>query len=105
MSADYNRIHDPERTEHYVYRLYGRRNSLIYIGCSMNLRIRLAEHRRRFDGQIVRVEVDGPFNYTEARRLEREQIQALRPKRNVEWTPKHRRGVSTPRLVSRRAAA
>lgn len=88
MSADQARIHDESRAEHYVYQLIGHDGELLYIGCSMNLRLRMIDHRR--DCQkghlIAAVETAGPYSFKEARRLEREQIEAEQPPFNIEWT-------------------
>jgi excinuclease UvrABC nuclease subunit len=85
--ADYTRIRNPELTEHYVYRLLGKKGRLLYIGCSMNLKGRLAEHRRNglFGHLIGRVETEGPYDYFTARGVEREAILRLRPPYNTEW--------------------
>lgn len=95
--ADYARIKDPARTEHYVYRLYGKRGRPLYIGCSMNLKVRLREHRYNgnFGHLIERVETEGPYNYDDARRIERAAIETEKPKFNREWTPRFRRGYRT----------
>lgn len=95
MPADYARIHDPNRTEHYVYRLIGDKQRLLYIGCSMNLRLRLGEHRRSGHmGHLIRsIETFGPYSYQEGRSLERRWIQIEQPPFNVEWTSREQRGV------------
>lgn len=105
MSADYDRIHDPERQEHYVYRLYGKRGRLLYIGCSMNLKLRLSEHGRNgnFGHLITATSIEGPFNYFEGRRIERAAIESERPEFNREWTPRYRRGVVGWKQPDRRA--
>lgn len=100
MPTDFERIKDPARREHYVYTLLGPRGRIIYIGCSMNLTLRLKEHRRNaLWGHLwTRVKARGPYNYQTARRLEREAIEAAQPPFNIEWTKGHRRGVAGPRL-------
>lgn len=94
MSADYARIHDPGLREHFVYSLYGRRGHLLYVGCSMNLALRLREHSRRFGLALARVETLGPFTYQIGRRVERELIETRPGKYNLEWTNRYVRGYS-----------
>ena len=107
MPADFARITDPSRREHFVYRLYGKRGRLLYIGCSMNLERRLREHRRSFGERLApRVKATGPYNYETARRIERAAIEAAQPPFNREWTEGHRRGISpfAPRRHQRTVA-
>jgi hypothetical protein len=101
--ADYARIQDPDRREHYVYRLLNKRDQVIYIGCSMNLPLRLREHRLngRFGHLWVRVSASGPYNYQTGRAKERAEITDLEPEFNTEWTKRHQRGVAIFRLKAR----
>lgn len=94
--ADYARIKDPARREHYVYRLLTKRGKTLYIGCSMNLKLRLSEHRRHggYGHAIHRVKCYGPYSYDAARALERRLIEAEEPPFNTEWTRRHVRGVA-----------
>lgn len=96
MPADQQRIHDPNLREHYVYRLLGKRDRLLYIGCSMNLPLRISEHKRnaRFGHLIGRVEKFGPYSFREARDVEAAWIRAAQPPFNTEYTHGHRRGVA-----------
>jgi len=105
MPADYARIHDPNLTEHFVYRLYGRQGRLLYIGCSMNLELRLKEHRRWLGSKIARVEVEGPFNYQDGRRYERELIETDPGVHNIEWTDRYQRGVAHPNQLRKAKSA
>jgi excinuclease UvrABC nuclease subunit len=98
MPADYERIRDPGRAEHYVYRLLGPRGKVLYVGCSMNLELRLKDHGRNRQWW-AKVSTEGPFDYFTARRRERELIEELQPPRNIEWTKRHRRGVPFYRLA------
>lgn len=88
--ADYARIHDPERREHYVYRLLDAKGRTVYIGCTMNLKARLAEHRRNglFGHLFVDHSTIGPFNYQDARRAELTLILTEKPRFNSEYKPR-----------------
>lgn len=102
MPADYERIHDLEREEHYVYRLLGARGRVLYIGCSMVPDKRIAEHRRngRFGHLVGATEQFGPYSYQEGRAVEAAWISAEQPPFNTEHTHREQRGVS----LARRAA-
>jgi hypothetical protein len=80
--------------DHFVYYLLSKRSSILYIGCSMNLNLRLAEHRRNalWGHRVDSVAIDGPHDFTTARRLEAEAIAAFQPPYNTEGTPRHHRG-------------
>lgn len=88
---------------HFVYRIYGRRGRLLYIGCSMDLPRRLAEHHRSGLGRLMhRVETEGPFDFTTARAIERAAIEATTPPFNTEWTSRYQRGKSRTKAYSSR---
>lgn len=80
--------------DHYVYRLLGKRGRVLYIGCTSDMKRRMAEQRRcgLFGHLIHKVETEGPLPYAEARDLERRRIEEKPGAFNVEWTPKHHRG-------------
>lgn len=103
MGADYDRIRDPERHEHYVYRLLDAKGRTLYIGCSMNLKLRMSEHRRngRFGHLLVDYVTIGPFNYQDARRAEAVLILNEKPPYNSEHLP--RTYFSHGRMVTARA--
>jgi predicted GIY-YIG superfamily endonuclease len=86
---------------HFVYRLLGKRGRVVYVGCTMNVSRRLAEHRRSggIGEAFARVEVEGPYSFDEARARERELIEQRPGAFNVEWTDRHRRGLSVPQLA------
>lgn len=98
--ADYGRIRDPELTEHVVYRLLNRRGRTLYIGCTMNLKSRVAEHRRnKLLGHLIAdVVTIGPLSYQEARRVEALLTLTEKPEFNSEHKP--RTYVSRGRKVS-----
>jgi predicted GIY-YIG superfamily endonuclease len=83
--------------EHFVYHLRGKRGRSLYIGLTMDLPRRLAEHRhnRLFGHLIGSVDVDGPLRFDQGRAAEREAIRTSRPAFNIEHTPRHRRGRRT----------
>lgn len=88
--ADYGRIQDPARSEHYVYRLLSARGRTLYIGCTMNLAARIAEHRRnaRLGHLFTDYSTIGPFNYQDARRAEAVLILTETPPHNSEHRPR-----------------
>lgn len=103
--ADYSRIHNPDLTEHYVYRILGKRGRLLYIGCSMNLRQRLHRYQNLTWGHLIgSVEIEGPYNYADGRAAEKAAIQANQPAFNTEWTLREQRGTALCRRTSTAAA-
>ncbi len=82
------RITDPNRHEHYVYRLVNKRGDTLYIGCTQNIEQRLGEHRRHgAHGHLwTSAVLDGPYNRQTARRIEHEAITTEKPPFNCEWT-------------------
>lgn len=65
---------------HYLYRAFDGYGLLLYVGCSLAVEKRIATHRRsawfRFADTIA---VAGPWDRSEARRLEREAIESESP--------------------------
>lgn len=57
---------------HYVYRVYGRRGRLLYVGCTSNLDLRKRDHRSWSGWWPLahRWAVEGPYSYQAARILE-----------------------------------
>lgn len=106
MPANYADIKDPANRKHYVYRLLTKSGRTIYIGCSMNLKVRLREHRQHvvYGDSIARVKCYGPYNYEAARALERQLIEAEEPLFNTEWTRREMRGVASFNRDRRRLA-
>jgi hypothetical protein len=70
---------------HIVYRVYGARRRLLYIGCTRNLRQRKVDHRSyALWWHLAKTwTFDGPHDYQTARRIEIEAIHAERPKFNL----------------------
>lgn len=82
--------------DHFVYRCYDADGVLLYIGCTRNVKSRIAAHRRGNGGSkasqwlsvtMASYEVEGPFRGREAGRLaERDAIQAEWPVFNYQET-------------------
>lgn len=74
-----------EIRDHFVYRCYDNSDVLLYVGCSRDPEGRRKGHkgsRADWYPYMTRAEMSGPFTYTVARRLEREQIETLHPRFN-----------------------
>lgn len=79
---------------HFVYRCYDKAGTLLYIGCTVDLKQRIADHRRGRQAAsrwlavfMDRHEVEGPFRDRDAgREAERKAIQAERPLFNYQHT-------------------
>lgn len=70
---------------HFVYRVYGARGRLLYIGCTSNLALRKRDHRLwsgEWFSKAKRWDIDGPHDYRTARALELAAIHAERPRYN-----------------------
>jgi hypothetical protein len=75
--------------DHFLYRCYDRDGDLLYIGCTVNVKSRIAAHRRASNGArasrwlsvfMDRYETEGPFRGREAGRdAERQAINAEQP--------------------------
>lgn len=96
MRPDFERLMDPARREHFVYRHFDEGGSLLYVGCSSNLDRRWSEHRTNGDWALLvaRTRLCGPYTYEAARAIEREAIRTEDP----EWN------AQTPRAMAARAA-
>lgn len=78
-----------KNADHYVYRCYDADDRVVYIGCTRNIKTRLATHRRGKGGSrasqwlsvcMVRYEVEGPYPSRDAGlEAERRAIQAEQP--------------------------
>lgn len=94
---------NPQRREHFVYRAFDLHGRLLYVGCTMRLAERWAEHRAwsRWASRARRFRISGPYNYDTARRLEREAVRSEHPRFNwhVPGRPRRRR------VLGRRAVA
>lgn len=88
---------------HFVYRAYDADDALLYIGCTKNLKDRLAEHRRiaPWFSQMERVSLIGPFVGRDARgralACERRLIAEHRPPFNADPAEKNRKTEETRR--------
>lgn len=68
---------DPNRREHFVYRVFDDAGRLLYVGCTMRPRARLADHRASYAKWLDRaasVRMVGPTDYATARQWEREAL-------------------------------
>lgn len=74
---------------HYVYRLIGEDEALLYVGCSVDPAARLASHRidRPWSDLIARQDVEGPFSRCDALAREARAISTERPRFNVAHNP------------------
>lgn len=101
-----------------VYRCYGRRSALLYIGVTGDLHRRFRAHTARTPWwhEVRRWTVDGPHPQRDALRIERDAIAAERPRYNVagavapvssRYTPRQVAALwqVTPQLVIRHALA
>lgn len=72
---------DPDRREHFVYRVFDADDRLLYVGCSMRPSLRYQEHRgqSKWFPLAAHFKMQGPFNYDTGRRLEREAIRTESP--------------------------
>jgi predicted GIY-YIG superfamily endonuclease len=86
MSTDFGRLMDPDLREHFVYRALDAEGRLLYVGCSMNVERRMAEHKAwgEWTHRVARLKLAGPYNYSTARRMEREAIQSEDPLFNAQ---------------------
>lgn len=84
MSTDFARLMDPDLREHFVYRAFDAAGRLLYVGCTMNLDRRHQEHKygSQWYAAMTSVKLSGPYNYTTARRLEKEAINTEGPLQN-----------------------
>ncbi|WP_152203598.1 GIY-YIG nuclease family protein [Georgenia thermotolerans] len=77
---------DPSLREHYVYRFYDADGALLYIGCTVDPRMRWKEHksfRREMTDRVAKVRMQGPYNYDTARAIEKQAIKDEHPTENV----------------------
>lgn len=73
---------------HFVYRVFGEHDRLLYVGCTQNLSARWVQHRfdnRHWTDQMKRIRVQGPFCWSKARALEAAAIKTEGPAYG--WTP------------------
>lgn len=73
---------------HFVYRVFGAQDRLLYIGCTQNLTARWIQHRfdnRHWTDQMERIKVQGPFCWRKARELEAAAVKSESPAYG--WTP------------------
>lgn len=85
---------------HFVYRILNGRGRVVYVGCTSNLPLRMSEHRRGLlKKQGRRVEHIGPYDFHTARHIERALIRLEDPPANIEWTPRHQRGLPHYRMA------
>lgn len=74
-------VRTPLLREHFVYRTFNAAGELLYIGCSRDWQKRLEGHkdsRAEWYPLMVRVKVEGPYNYETARQVERDAIESER---------------------------
>lgn len=73
-----------------VYRCYDADDTLIYVGCSQDVFMRMREHRSRkpWSKRVARVESDQYPSVEQARRAEAALIRALEPLANVQHRPR-----------------
>lgn len=78
----------PGLRNHFVYEVYDKSDTVIYIGCTRRPEARWRDHRA--DGtktamvkEAHRCRMYGPYDYPTARRIERAQQFDLRPKHNA----------------------
>lgn len=86
-----------------VYRVYGRRGALLYVGVTGDLHKRFRAHSDRTPWwpEVQRWTTDGPFPQAEALRVEATAIATERPKYNVTHAAA---GTSRPRYTPRDVA-
>lgn len=76
-NANYLRTVAPGTRDHFVYWLYGKGNTVLYIGCTRRPEARWREHcdgsHRAMVKQVVRRKMAGPYDYETARRIERDE--------------------------------
>ncbi|USH45550.1 G-I-Y Y-I-G endonuclease [Gordonia phage Phabuloso] len=79
---------------HFVYRYYDRDAHLLYIGCSVHPEARFSEHKAQRPGMcraVAYVKMFGPYSYTKAREIERQQIRA--EETMCGWSPAKQREI------------
>jgi predicted GIY-YIG superfamily endonuclease len=66
---------------HFVYTAFDADGDALYVGCTKNLDERMKAHRYGSDWfyKAERFHLRGPYTYTVARQIEREQLALLRP--------------------------
>lgn len=77
--------------DHFVYRLYDDSGEVIYVGCTRRPRRRWLEHTKQSPEMVAETAhryMSGPYDGETARRIEREQLLALRPKYDSSITPR-----------------
>lgn len=87
-------INQTKNQSHFVYRCYDKDGDLLYIGCTVDLKQRMADHRRGRQAAsrwlavfMDRYETEGPYRNRDAgREAERQAIQAERPLFNYQHT-------------------
>lgn len=79
-------IRNPLIRKHFVYRCFASDGELIYVGCTQDVKARLAAHAneaRWWDLADGRITLAGPYNYETARRIEYDAIESERPRANL----------------------
>lgn len=81
IREDFSDYRSPDLRNHYVYRAYDSNDRLLYVGCTINIEKRMAEHRStgRWAQNVTRIRVRGPLSYPVARRQEKHWQQVLNP--------------------------
>ena len=82
MSIPRGDYRNPERREHFVYRVYDSRDRLLYVGCTMRPGRRMRQHRANLASWAPlahHMRMTGPLNYDDARALEKRQQEELGP--------------------------
>lgn len=83
MSNPTSDYRNPERREHYVYRVFDAEGRLLYVGCTMRPAKRAKEHRDDRKPWIADVvgkpRLAGPYNYETARAIERRALMTESP--------------------------
>lgn len=77
-------IRTPLLRKHFVYRTFDSAGRLLYVGCTSNIDMRMAEHKSCADwyADMARMAIAGPFNYETARQMEYDAIEVERSLHN-----------------------